>query len=354
MTDYFALMRPLIHALPPEVAHRMGIRLLREGWWPAGRVSSPPSLAVSAFGLSFPNPVGMAAGFDKNAEAMDALLTLGFGFVEAGTVTPRSQPGNPCPRVFRLREDEALINRLGFNNEGLAPFSQRFARRDKTRGIAGANIGKNKDTVHAVADYVAGLQAVYALADYVTVNISSPNTQGLRDLQQREALSELLQALKDARAQCAASSNRQVPLLLKVAPDLDMPAMHDIAEAVLAHGVDGLIVSNTTIARPPGLRSPHRAEQGGLSGKPLMQPSTECLRQFYKLLGGRIPLVGVGGIASADDAYAKIRAGATLVQLYTAITYQGFGMVPRLLSGLDALLKRDGLSHIQQAVGLDT
>jgi dihydroorotate dehydrogenase len=268
-------------------------------------------------------------------------------------VTPKAQSGNPRPRLFRLTEDKAVVNRLGFNNDGLEKFIEHFSQRNKSKGIAGANIGKNKESLDAVADYVTGLHAVYAHADYVTVNISSPNTQGLRDLQQREQLNILLKSLQDARKDCAQKNNRDVPMLLKVAPDLDLPAMEDIAEAVLAHGVDGIIVSNTTITRPEQLQSRHRHETGGLSGAPLFALSTECLRQFYKLTGGKIILVGAGGVSSAADAYAKIRAGATLVQFYTALVYQGFGVVCRIQAGLAELLEKDGFSSVRQAVGID-
>jgi len=348
MSDAFTLLRPLIHRLPPESAHNLGLWALQKGLWPASRPLSFPSLATEAFGLHFKNPIGLAAGFDKNAVAIDALLAQGFGFVEAGTVTPRPQPGNPKPRIFRLGEDQAVINRLGFNNHGLKSFRQNFARRDTHAGIAGANIGKNKEATDAVADYVTGLHKVHGIADYITINISSPNTQGLRDLQQRDALGQLLAALAEARANYPA----RVPLLLKVAPDLTPGEREDVAQAVLAHGIDGLIVSNTTLSRPD-LKSAHSKETGGLSGRPLFTLSTESLRDFYRLTAGKIPLVGVGGISSAQDAYTKIRAGATLVQLYTALVYQGFGIVRDIQSGLDILLARDGFTHIRQAVGAD-
>jgi len=351
MTDCFSLLRPFIHRLPPETAHTAGLWALRQGLLPSAPPLLLPSLRVDALGLTFANPIGLAAGFDKNAVAVDALLGQGFGFVEAGTVTPKSQAGNPRPRIFRLPEDEAVINRLGFNNDGLARFIEHFSQRDKTKGIAGANIGKNKDSVDANADYVTGLQAVYPHADYVTVNISSPNTPNLRDLQQREKLVQLLAALSLARQECVRTHARHIPILLKVAPDLSGQEMEDIAEAVLAHGIDGLIVSNTTITRPEHLKSRHRFEVGGLSGAPLFTLSTECLKRFYRLTGGKIILVGAGGISSAEQAYAKVRAGATLVQLYTALAYQGFSAVAHIRSGLAKLLEKDGFSRVQEAVG---
>jgi dihydroorotate dehydrogenase len=351
MIDAFTLLRPLLHRLPPETVHALGLRLLPP---PFMKLKPAPELAVEAFGLAFANPIGLAAGFDKNAVAINRLLMQGFGFVEAGTVTPKPQPGNPKPRIFRLTEDEAVINRLGFNNDGLAEFVRHFERRDRRKGIAGANIGKNKDAVDAAADYVTGLRAVYPHADYITINISSPNTQGLRDLQQKDALGELLATLEHARQGCIDRYNKRVPLLLKVAPDLTMHEKEAIAQQVLAHGIDGLIVSNTTVLRPDSLLSEHRHEQGGLSGRPLFILSTETLKDFYRLTGGKLPLVGVGGIASAQDAYMKIRAGATLVQLYSALVYQGFGLVRKIHTELRHLLTRDGFAQIGQAVGIDS
>lgn len=345
-----ALMR-LLHCLPPETVHNLGLHALRAGLLPEAEGAAHPSLRVEALGLHFSNPIGLSAGFDKNACAIDALLAQGFGFVEAGTVTPLPQPGNPRPRIFRLKEDEAVINRLGFNNHGLEAFVRQFRQRNKSRGIAGANIGKNKHSVDAVADYVTGLKTVYPHADYVTVNISSPNTQGLRDLQQRDALAGLLSALRAARQECIAAHGLAVPLLLKVAPDLTPQEIHDVSGVVMEHGVDGLIVSNTTLARPASLKSRHAGESGGLSGKPLLPLANACLTQFYRETKGRLPLIGVGGVSSAADAYEKIRAGATLVQLYTALVYRGFAAVREIRADLPALLSRDGFSSIAQAVG---
>lgn len=353
MTNAFRMMRPLIHGLlPPEAAHNLGLWALSRGVLPAPAFKRFPELETTVFGLRFANPIGLAAGFDKNAVAINGLFAQGFGFVEAGTATPLPQPGNPKPRIFRLTQEEAVINRLGFNNGGLDRYLAHFSARDKSKGIAGANIGKNKDG-EAIADYVTGIKAVYPLADYITVNISSPNTQGLRALQERDALTQLLDAVRNTRGECAQLHAKQVPLLLKVAPDLTAAEREAIAELVLAYGVDGMIVSNTTISRPETLQSPHRGEQGGLSGKPLMGLSTEALKDFYRLTGGKLPLIGVGGIASAQDAYTKIRAGATLVQLYTALVYQGFAVVRDIQAGLAELLRKDGFTHIGQAVGVD-
>jgi dihydroorotate dehydrogenase len=354
MTDLFTLTRPLLHCMDAEAAHHLALRALSLGLVPAPRLRAPsPALSQTLFGLSFANPVGLAAGFDKNAVAVNALLRQGFGFVEAGTVTPLAQPGNPKPRMFRLSEDRAVINRLGFNNEGLEHFTRNFAGRDAKLGIAGANIGKNKDQTDAVADYVRGLEAVYALADYVTINISSPNTQGLRDLQHEEALGALLGALRAKAAELHASTGKHTPLLLKIAPDIDADARAAIASVISTHPIDALIVSNTTISRPEHLQSPHRAQTGGLSGAPLMALSTQVLADMYRLTKGSLPLIGVGGIASPADAYAKIRAGASLVQLYSALAYQGFALVRRMVDELPALLARDGFTHIREAIGAD-
>ncbi len=353
MTVAFSAIRPLLHALPPEAVHNLGLWALGRGLVPAAKAQDFPALHVSLWGMAFANPLGLAAGFDKNAVAVDALLAQGFGFVECGTVTPIAQSGNAKPRIFRLKEDRAVINRLGFNNYGLAAFVEQFRGRNAALGIAGANIGKNKDATDAVADYVTGLRAVHGIADYVTVNISSPNTQGLRDLQHRSALGQLLGALVAARRECAAVDGRNVPLLLKVAPDLSAHEREDVAETVLEHGIEGLIVSNTTLARPAHLRSAHAGETGGLSGVPLLALSTESLAHFYRLTGGALPLVGVGGVACAEDAYRKIRAGASLVQCYTGLVYQGFGMVGEIVGGLAALLAKDGYAHVRDAVGAD-
>jgi dihydroorotate dehydrogenase len=343
-----ATVTRLLHLLPPERAHRAAIRLLP--WLPSRSLPPHPALRVRLAGLDLPHPLGLAAGFDKDAEAPAALLRQGFAFVEVGTVTPRPQIGNPRPRLFRLVEDEAVINRMGFNNAGAEEMAQRLAGRDPRKGVVGVNIGINKDAAEPVADYGAGLERFQALADYVTVNVSSPNTPGLRALQRHDALDRLLGALAATRTRLAGARK---PLFLKVAPDLAVEEVGDIAALALAHGIDGLIVGNTTVARPSGLRSVHASEAGGLSGRPLLVPSTRLLACFAIELRGRLPLIGVGGVASGADAYAKIRAGATAVQLYTALVYGGLGVVERILTELKALLANDGYAGLAAAVGVD-
>jgi len=342
----FDLGANLLRQLPPETAHRATLRLAGTfaPLLPAPGIDDP-RLMVRALGLDFPNPVGLAAGFDKDAVVPDAMARFGFGFVECGTVTPLPQAGNPRPRLFRLSEDRAVINRMGFNNGGMAVAARNLKAR-KTRAILGINIGANKDSQDRIADYARCFGELAPLADYVTVNVSSPNTPGLRGLQNREELTRLLAAMIQARARGA-----QKPILLKIAPDLDLPALDEIADVVRASGIDGLIVSNTTIARP-ALQSSHAAETGGLSGAPLLAPSTMVLAQMHARLNGAVTLIGVGGIASGEDAYAKIRAGASLVQLYTALAFEGPGLVSRIKRELLACLLRDGFADVTAAVGV--
>lgn len=332
----FPLARPLLHALDAEAAHGLTIRALK--LLPAGTApASDPRLGVEAFGLRFPNPLGLAAGFDKNAEVPDAMLALGFGFTEIGTVTPRPQAGNPRPRLFRLPEDGAVINRMGFNNEGHAAVLQRLVARRARGGIVGVNIGANKDSDDRIADYVAGIRSFAGVASYVTVNISSPNTPGLRALQSRAELEQLLARLNEARGAQA----MRPPMLLKIAPDLRQDELEDIAAACGGGAVDGIIVSNTTLSRE-GLRATRKAEQGGLSGLPLLELSTRQLARMHVLTQGRLPLVGAGGVHDGPSALLKIRAGASLVQLYSALVYQGPGLVAGILSFLAAEVARSG------------
>lgn len=350
--SWYKTITPLLYLLPPESAHGLAISMLKNGLIPTARRTSSSMLKTQAFGLEFPNPIGMAAGFDKNAEVIAPLLRQGFGFVEVGTVTPRPQSGNPKPRLFRLTEDEAIINRLGFNNNG-CDYAARMLRKRPSYGIVGANIGKNKDSSDAKDDYLFMLKQFYGLSDYITINISSPNTPGLRNLQGREELNELLASIMLTREELAQQHRKIIPLLLKIAPDNSRQQLEDIAEVATHHGVDGLIVSNTTISARAELKSVYAGQNGGLSGKPLFEPSTEILRQMYRLTEGNIPLIGVGGIASGHDAYRKIKAGASLVQLYTALVYQGFGLVGQITQELVRLLEKDGLGHIRDAVGIE-
>ncbi len=342
----FRLVRPLLHALDAETAHGLTLKLLKL-IPPAATSPQDSLLVVSAFGLQFPNPLGLAAGFDKNAEVPDAMLAQGFGFVEVGTLTPRPQSGNPRPRLFRLAEDRAVINRMGFNNDGHAVAFARLAARRSSAGPVGVNLGANKDSSDRIADYAAGIEAFSEVADYLVVNISSPNTPGLRDLQSRAELQSLLTRLNEVRAQQAL----RPPMLLKIAPDLRDNELEDIAHCCGGGTVDGIIVSNTTIARPP-LQSRHAQEPGGLSGAPLFELSTRQLARLYLVTEGRIPLVGVGGVSDAETAWAKILAGATLLQLYSALIYRGPGLVAEILEGLSARLGREG-STLESVRGRD-
>jgi dihydroorotate dehydrogenase len=338
----YPLLRPLIFRLDAEKAHAVsiaGLKLLPR--------RAPPSFATletSVAGLRFPSPVGLAAGYDKDAEVFDPLLGLGFGFVEVGTITPLPQPGNPKPRLFRLAEDRAVINRFGFNSRGQQDALMRLRTRNRARGIVGVNIGANKDSPDRIGDYVAGVRAMSPVADYLTVNISSPNTPGLRQLQDEGALRDLLAAVLEARTAGGP------PVFLKVAPDLGEGEPAQIVRAAIDHGIDGLIVSNTTISRPP-LRSGHSDESGGLSGEPLRPLALEALRRFRSASGGALPLIGAGGIGSADDAWERIRAGANLVQLYSAMVYEGPGIARRIADGLLRLLQQSPYSTIAEAVG---
>lgn len=348
--DAFSFCGPVLRRLDPETAHRLTLWGLERGLAPRDTAADDPVLATAVWGLAFRNPLGIAAGFDKDARVVGPLLDLGLGFVEVGSVTPRPQPGNPRPRIFRLPADGAVINRLGFNNAGLEAARARlkaFRHAGTPAGPVGVNLGKNKDSADAAGDYALGAAALGPLADYLVVNVSSPNTPGLRALQGRARLEELLGRVMAALPQPAP------PLLVKIAPDLTDEDKADIAAVSLSLGVSGLIATNTTIARPTELTGAARAEAGGLSGRPLFAPATAVLGDLYRLTEGRIPLIGVGGVASGADAYRKIRAGASLVQLYTGLIYGGPGLVPRIKTELARLLRQDGFDSIAAAVGAD-
>ncbi|MGC1270801.1 MAG: quinone-dependent dihydroorotate dehydrogenase [Croceibacterium sp.] len=341
----YRLLRPAIFSLDAERAHRLAVTAL--DILPAGRRAAPGGpLATTVAGLHFPNPLGMAAGFDKDGAVPDALLGLGFGFAEVGSITPLPQAGNPLPRLFRLAEDRAVINRMGFNNGGAMLAAERLAARQQRGGIVGINIGANKDSADRIADYAVMTRIMAPLASYLAVNISSPNTPGLRALQDEGALAELLDAVLAERGAAGP------PVFLKVAPDLQQADVDAIARIALDKRLGGLIVSNTTIARPP-LASAHAGEGGGLSGAPLKDMALERLRDFRKATGGALPLVGVGGIATAEDAWQRIRAGASLVQLYSAMVYEGPGIARRITAGLERLLADSGYASIAAAVGTE-
>jgi dihydroorotate dehydrogenase len=348
--DAFSL--PLLRWFDPEDAHRMAIHGLRLMPPMKPRVDDS-KLAVRAFGLNFPNPIGMAAGFDKSAEAPDALLRLGFGFVEIGTVTPKPQVGNPRPRLFRLERDEAVINRMGFNNDGAEAVLRRLAARANLGGIVGVNVGANKDSSDRVADYVTLIETFAPVASYFTVNVSSPNTPGLRNLQQSAALDDLLAKVIDARERVRKNAGDS-PVLLKIAPDLSLAELDDVVHIARSRRVDGMIVANTTLARPSTLRESSRAkEQGGLSGRPLFRLSTRMVAETYVRAEGAFPLIGVGGIDSGGAALTKIRAGASLIQLYSSLVYKGLGLVEDIKNDLASTLLRTGRDSLSEIVGAD-
>lgn len=371
------LVNPFFAFLDPEFAHRLAVLAAARGWVPKEKRPDLPILGLEVWGKKFSNPIGLAAGFDKNAEAVEGLLGLGFGFVEVGSVTPAPQEGNPKPRIFRLRKEGAIINRCGFNSEGIVVVAKRLGAQhgkrkletssavspteDETKqggkagpGILGVNIGKNKTSEDAAADYVQGVHTLSQYADYLVINISSPNTPGLRQLQERKQLKDLVKKVQAARDEMQWDEEGPPPLLVKIAPDLSREDMEDIARVALALRLDGLIISNTTLQRPdPANRNPVAKESGGLSGKPLFDLSTDVLKKMYVLTKGKILLIGCGGISSGEDAYKKIRAGASLIQLYTAFAYGGPALLPQIKAELAQCLERDGYKSISEAVGAD-
>lgn len=356
MPGLYDIARPLLFRMDAENAHALTLRALKSGFVPKSKSVSDPALEVILWDRKFPNPVGLAAGFDKNAEVVGPLFDLGFGFVEAGTVTPKPQPGNPRPRVFRHAGSQSVINAMGFPSGGISAFRanmEKFlSRRPRPNGVVGINIGMNKDQTEPAKDYRALVQALAPLADYLTVNISSPNTPGLRNLQSRENLLPLLAAIMEERARACASA--PPPLLVKLSPDMDESQQADIAPVLLEAAVDGLVLTNTTLARPKSLPKDFAARKGGLSGPHARTASTATIRNFRQLTGGKMPIIGVGGIASALDAYEKIRAGASLVQIYTTLVFKGPAVVQEINSGLAELVRRDGFSRLSDAVGADS
>ncbi|BFZ19833.1 hypothetical protein BsWGS_22873 [Bradybaena similaris] len=355
---YEEIAMPLFRALPPETSHKLSIKLAKYKLVPKSQVPDSPLLATTVWGRSFSNPIGMAAGYDKHAEAVDGLFKMGFGFVEIGSVTPEPQEGNPKPRVFRLSEDEAIINRYGFNSDGHDVVYTRLSKRSheaetSRRGIVGVNLGKNKTSPNAIEDYVKGVRKFGEVADYLVVNISSPNTPGLREMQRQEELTDLLDKVVEARDNLPVSP--KPPLLVKIAPDLTDDEKKAIAAVVTRPKckVDGLIISNTTVARPESLKGNHKEEIGGLSGKPLREKSLETIGDMYRLTKGQIPIIGVGGVGSGRDAYEKVKAGASLIQLYTALVYQGPPVIGKIKKEMEELLRLDGYQHLSEAVGAD-
>ncbi len=342
----------LLRKLPAENAHKLTIKALGGGLGPKFRASISSNLAINVGGLNLPNPIGLAAGFDKDCEVSTPMLAAGFGFVECGTVTPLPQHGNSKPRLFRLVEDKAVINRMGFNNAGLNKFKNNLEKRKLKNGLVGANLGANKDSKNRVEDYAIGLKSLWGLSDYFTINISSPNTPGLRDLQNENAMEELLGRVSEVRAQLT-GDRPSYPIFLKVAPDLGLGEIERIVEQSRSYGINAIIVSNTTVARPSSLKSKYKIEKGGLSGQPLFDLSTETLRQFYAAAKGKIDLIGVGGVSNGLQAYEKIRAGASAVQIYSALVYEGPGLVNAINTDLLLRLKADGFKSIAEAVGKD-
>ncbi len=355
MPDLYNLLRPALFALDPETAHNITLRAMRMGLMPAQPQTNAPELEQTLWGLKFPNAVGLAAGFDKNAEVMTSAFKLDFGFVEVGTVTPKPQDGNPKPRVFRDPSHNAVINRMGFPNGGMKVFKDNFeaflSRKKRPQGIIGINIGMNKNQKNPSHDYAVLIKMLGPMADYLTINISSPNTPGLRDLQRREPLLELLGAIHEERRK--ACGNHPPPVLVKLAPDLDDAQCEELATTLLDAKVDGVILSNTTLDRPETLPNGFREEQGGLSGQPLTDKSTGIIKRFYTLTNGALPIIGVGGISTGKQAYDKIKAGANLVQLYTSLVFRGPSVAYYVNQELRDLLKADGFTHISEAVGAD-
>lgn len=351
--NYYRVIKPILFKLDPELAHNLSIFVIKNNLVPTHKTHHYPTLESDVFGIKFKNPVGLAAGYDKNAQIFNELEKFGFGFVECGTVTPKAQYGNPKPRLFRLSEDEAIINRMGFNNMGGDHFLQNIQKKSNSSQILGINIGKNKDTESEVEDYLEGLEKLYQFASYITINISSPNTKNLRNIQKSENLEKFLQEIIYKKQNLSRIFAKDLPILLKLAPDLSFKEIEEISEILLKQKIDGVIISNTTINNKDDLISKLKFQTGGLSGKPLLNPSNQALKLFYKNTKGQIPIIGVGGISTGVDAYEKIKLGASLVQVYSALIYEGFYLVEKIKKELDYLLTRDGFQNISQAIGIN-
>ncbi len=351
----YQFFRPLIFQLEPESAHNLAIEFIKNYPFNFGKITEYDNLKTKLWNLDFKNPIGIAAGFDKNAKIAAKLAKFGFGFIECGTVTPLAQSGNPKPRIFRLSKDQSIINRLGFNNDGAINFLNNIKTQlddlSKLKIPIGINIGKNKDSEDAVSDYISLLDKFYDYASYITINISSPNTKNLRDLQKSDQLDSFLKAIKNHQKSLQNKSKNHPPLLLKIAPDLTNQEQETIAAICLANKIDGIIISNTTISRPDHLSDPYKNEQGGLSGQALLDKSSQILKNIYQLTKAQIPIIGVGGISNAKDAYQKITFGASLIQIYSAFIYQGFGLVEKIKSDLSKQLAADGFKNLSEAVG---
>ncbi len=349
----FNVAKPILHRMDPETAHGLTIKGLKTGLMPRANIPHDDRLHMKLWGRDFINPIGLAAGFDKNADVVAPMLNMGFGFVEMGTVTPKPQDGNPRPRVFRDVPHQAVINRMGFPNGGLDVFRHNIEKflenKNRPRGVIGINIGMNKGVDDPASDYCLLVRALGGYADYLTVNISSPNTPGLRNLQSRENLLPLLDSILNERAKSCAATNP--PILVKLAPDLDDAQLEEVAQSLIESGVDGVILTNTTLSRPDFLPDNFKSEMGGLSGRPLTQKSTQIIAKFYALTNGKLPIIGAGGVSSAQDAYDKIKAGASLVQLYSALVFHGPSLIPNIINGLISLIEKDDYSHISKAIG---
>lgn len=351
--NFYPFIKPILFQLDPELAHNLAIFSLNNKLILGNKIQNYKSLKNNVLGIDFENPIGMAAGFDKNAQIFNNLGKFGFGFVECGTVTPKAQKGNPKPRLFRLPEDKAIINRMGFNNHGLDCFLNNVKNKKDSKQILGINIGKNKDTEDEVIDYLTCLKALYPFASYITINISSPNTKNLRNIQKSEILDNFLSQIIDEKLKLVKKYQKNIPILLKIAPDLSIQEVEDIASIVLKNKIDGVIISNTTINNKEDLKSGFKDEAGGLSGAPLLIKSNKILELFYHVTQGKIPIIGVGGISNGAEAYEKIKLGASLIQIYSAFVFEGFYLVEKIKKELDYLLKKDGFNNISQAIGIN-